>query len=309
MVAHVPAVPAESRARVRRAHLLKLARAEAQIESGLFGIKEGAALLRSRRARNLVFCKHPAPHLAAVLGDHWQERATAQRLEGVCTGKRAAPAGRRSEFVRPRALLAPAGALASACIGPEAHADEPYAHLAAQLATHTLATKRSNLRVLAPIFAALCCLGSLALAHAPKARIVDIRSAKSSAEIGTIVIPAQSTLRLVSPLSPNDDSQAAFCGRSKPEPLMPLWAESRPKPLMSRMGGKRTLSNLLLEPFGFATDYASEAGVQSLGDAYAKDHSVWRLRLLDGQEGMQGILGSWWRLGIGSGRVYHLAVM
>jgi hypothetical protein len=80
-------------------------------------------------------------------------------------------------------------------------------------APRTFATEGSNLRTLVAIFAALCCLGSLALAQTPKPRVVDIRSAKSSADIGTIVIPAQSALRLVSSLSPNDDIQAAFRGR------------------------------------------------------------------------------------------------
>ena len=56
-------------------------------------------------------------------------------------------------------------------------------------------------------------LSCSALAQPMQSRSVVIRSAEHSDPLGTIVIPAGSSLRLVSPISPNNDLQAAFQGR------------------------------------------------------------------------------------------------
>ena len=67
-----------------------------------------------------------------------------------------------------------------------------------------------------PVFAilvALCSMGAMALTPNPKPRLIVIRAAPDAQEVGTIVIPAGSTLRLESSLSRTTDIQAAFRGR------------------------------------------------------------------------------------------------
>src|SRR5207253_624311 len=79
MVAYVAAVPAEARPLVGPAHLLELARAEAQIESRLLGVKERAALLRARRSGNLVVHDHAAPRCPTHLEGISAKRARRRR--------------------------------------------------------------------------------------------------------------------------------------------------------------------------------------------------------------------------------------
>lgn len=69
------------------------------------------------------------------------------------------------------------------------------------------------MRKLFAIFAALCSTGAVALAPGAKPRVIVIRSAPTSQDIGKIVIPAGSSLRLASSLSRTTDIQAAFRGR------------------------------------------------------------------------------------------------
>src|SRR4030095_16057270 len=70
-----------------------------------------------------------------------------------------------------------------------------------------------DLRGLVALFAVLCSLSFPGLAQSQKPHAVVIRSAKLSKDIGEIVIPAGSPLRLISSSSPNRDIQAAFRGR------------------------------------------------------------------------------------------------
>jgi hypothetical protein len=69
------------------------------------------------------------------------------------------------------------------------------------------------MRTLFAILAAFWSMGAVALAPAMKQRAIIIRTAPHLQEVGTIVIPAGSPLRLVSALSPQADIQAAFRGR------------------------------------------------------------------------------------------------
>jgi hypothetical protein len=89
----------------------------------------------------------------------------------------------------------------------------PAAILRRVAALLTVAVEEINLRGLVALFTTLCCLSSPGLAQSRTPRVVVIRSATLSQDIGRIVIPARSPLRLVSSLSPNSDLQAAFRGR------------------------------------------------------------------------------------------------